>query len=90
MKLSKSHFSIQSSINLIFKNSDLCAYCYNAFYPELNSIESKRSTISMEKKDKSLIFTIESNDITAFRASVNEIISFGKIIDNTIRISENF
>jgi tRNA threonylcarbamoyladenosine modification (KEOPS) complex Pcc1 subunit len=44
----------------------------------------------MEKKDNSLIFTIESNDITSFRASVNEIISFGKVVDQTIHISENF
>lgn len=84
------HFSIKSSITLIFKNSELCSYCYNSFYPELNSIESNRSSLSMEKKDNSLIFTIESNDITAFRASVNEIVSFGKVIDQTIHISENF
>ena len=56
------HFSIKSSIVLIFKNSELCSYCYNSFYPELNSIESNRSSISMEKKDNSLTFTIESND----------------------------
>jgi len=90
MKNFKDHFSIQSTIKLLFKNSDLCSYCYNAFYPELNSIESKRSITSMEKKGKSLIFTIESNDITAFRASMDEIISFSKVIDNTIHISENF
>lgn len=90
MKKSTCNFSIQSTIKLLFKNSDLCAFCHNAFSPELNSIESKRSKILMEKKDKSLIFTIESKDITAFRASVDEIISFGKVIDNTIHISENF
>ncbi len=84
------HFSIKSSIVLIFENSELCSYCYNSFYPELNSIESNRSSISMEKKDNSLIFMIESNDITAFRASINEIISFGKVVDQTIHISENF
>ncbi|MEJ2296275.1 MAG: hypothetical protein P8Y23_16120 [Candidatus Lokiarchaeota archaeon] len=41
-------------------------------------------------KDKSLIFTVQSNDITAFRANVNEIISFGKVVDQSIYISENF
>lgn len=90
MKKSASPFSIQSTIKFLFKNPDLCAYSYNAFYPELNSIESSRSIILMERKDNSLIFTIESNDITAFRASLDEIISFGKVIDNTIQISENF
>jgi tRNA threonylcarbamoyladenosine modification (KEOPS) complex Pcc1 subunit len=90
MSHSKSVFSIQSTIKFTFKNSDLCSYCYNAFNPELNSFEFKRSNLLMEKKDNSLIFTVKSNDITAFRASVNEIISFGKVVDQSIYISENF
>lgn len=90
MNPSKSVFSIQSTIKFTFKNSDLCSYCYNAFIPELNGFGSKRSNVLMEKKDKSLLFTVQSNDITAFRASVNEIISFGKIIDQSISILENF
>ena len=90
MKITKGHFSIQSTIKLLFNKHELCSYSYNAFYPELSSIESKRSTISMEQKGNSLIFSIESKDITAFRASVNEIVSFGKIIDDTIHLSENF
>jgi tRNA threonylcarbamoyladenosine modification (KEOPS) complex Pcc1 subunit len=43
----------------------------------------------MKKEEYSLIFQINSNDITAFRASINEIISFGKVIDNTLKIVEN-
>jgi hypothetical protein len=31
---------------------------------------------------------IESNDITAFRASINEIISFGRTIDGVLKIVE--
>jgi tRNA threonylcarbamoyladenosine modification (KEOPS) complex Pcc1 subunit len=90
MKITKDHFSIQSTIKLLFNKPELCSYSFNTFYPELNSIESKRSTIAMEQKGNSLIFSIESQDITAFRASVNEIVSFGKIIDDTIHLSENF
>jgi len=44
----------------------------------------------MEKNsNNSLSFQIESQDITAFRATLNEIISFGKIIDNTLKITDN-
>ncbi len=44
----------------------------------------------MEKKNnKSLIFTIESTDITAFRASINEIISFGKALTDSLKIFQN-
>jgi tRNA threonylcarbamoyladenosine modification (KEOPS) complex Pcc1 subunit len=90
MNVSKENFKIQSTITFVFINSDLCAYCYNSFYPELNSIKSARSMIIMKKQDNLLIFSIESKDVTAFRASVDEIISFGKIIDQTMHISENF
>ncbi|MFX0181248.1 MAG: KEOPS complex subunit Pcc1, partial [Candidatus Hodarchaeota archaeon] len=78
---------IKSTIEFNFKNSHLCEISYNSFLPELNVKKSKRSKILMEKKDSSLIFKIESKDITAFRATINEIIGFGKIIDNTLRIT---
>jgi len=79
-------FTIKSTIEFNFKDSNLCEIAYNSFLPELNAKKSKRSTIIMEKKDNTLFFKIESTDITAFRASTNEIIGFGKIIENTLRI----
>jgi tRNA threonylcarbamoyladenosine modification (KEOPS) complex Pcc1 subunit len=79
-------YSIKSLIEINFKNSELCEISYNSFLPEFNNRRSLRSKIMIEKKEKSLTFQIESNDITAFRASVNDIINFGKIIDNTVRI----
>ena len=79
-------FTIKSTIEFNFKDSNSCEIAYNSFLPELNSRKSKRSIIFMEKKDTTLFFKIESTDITAFRSSVNEIIGFGKIIDNTLRI----
>ncbi|MCK4384588.1 MAG: hypothetical protein KAW66_14910, partial [Candidatus Lokiarchaeota archaeon] len=74
-------YKIISTLELQFKNSHLCDISYNSFLPEFNIQKSKRSTISLQKEEKSLVFTIESNDITAFRASINEIISFGRTID---------
>ncbi|MFW9936349.1 MAG: KEOPS complex subunit Pcc1 [Candidatus Thorarchaeota archaeon] len=81
-------YNIKSVIELNFKNSELCEISYNSFLPEFSNRRSLRSKIVIEKKEKSLTFQIESNDITAFRASVNEIINFGKIIDNTVRITD--
>ena len=82
-------YTIKSTLELKFKTSKLCDISYNSFLPEFNIVTSKRSTISMKKEEYSLIFQIDSNDITAFRASINEIISFGKVIDNTLKIVEN-
>jgi len=50
----------------------------------------RESIVLMKKKStNTLSFQIESQDITAFRATLNEIISFGKIIDNTLKITDN-
>ena len=58
--------------------------------PEFNKLQTKRSKVIMEKKnDTSLIFRIRSNDITAFRASINEIISFGKVVTNSFEIVDS-
>ena len=81
------YYTIQSIIEFNFNNTHLCEISYNSFLPELNIKRSQRSKIIMEKSNTKLIFKIESTDITAFRASVNDIIGFGKIIDNTLRIA---
>jgi tRNA threonylcarbamoyladenosine modification (KEOPS) complex Pcc1 subunit len=81
-------YKIKSTLEIQFKNSNLCDISYNSFLPEFNIQKSKRSTISLQKEEKSLVFTIESNDITAFRASINEIISFGRVIDGVLKIVE--
>ena len=81
-------YKIKSTLELQFENANLCNISYNSFLPEFNIQKSKRSTISLLKEEKSLVFQIESNDITAFRASINEIISFGRTIDGVLKIIE--
>ena len=81
-------YKIKSTLELQFENANLCNISYNSFLPEFNIQKSKRSTISLLKEEKSLVFQIESNDITAFRASINEIISFGRTIDGVLKIVE--
>ncbi len=73
-------FSIESQVVLKFSNSDLCNIAYQSFLPDFNTKVSSRSKITMDKKNSSMIFKINSVDITAFRASINEIINLGRII----------
>jgi len=83
-------FSIKSTIELQFNITQVRDISYNSFLPEFNKLQTKRSEVFMEKKnDCSIIFKINSNDITAFRASINEIISFGKVIANSLKIVDN-
>lgn len=83
------YYSINSTIELNFDNSHTRDISYNSFLPEMNQIRSKRSQIKMEKVNKSILFYVESTDITAFRASVSDIIGFGKIIEGTLKLTEN-
>lgn len=81
-----SYFSIKSTIELKFHNSQMRDISYNSFLPEFNKLQTKRSKVRIEKSNNSLKFFIECTDITAFRATVSDIIGFGKIIDNTLEL----
>jgi tRNA threonylcarbamoyladenosine modification (KEOPS) complex Pcc1 subunit len=82
-------FFIKSKIELVFSKPELSEFAYNSFFPDLNSKRSNRSVINVKMSNKSLIFYVKSRDITAFRASINEIINLGKIIEDTIEIYDS-
>ena len=80
-------FSIHAKIEFRFDSSQIRDSSFSSFLPEFKKLQTKRSQILMEKSnDNTIIFDIRSNDITAFRASINEIISFGRVITNTLKI----
>jgi tRNA threonylcarbamoyladenosine modification (KEOPS) complex Pcc1 subunit len=84
------YFTIKSTIEFKFETSQIRDISFNSFLPEFKRLKTPRSEISMEKKDNlSIFFEIRSSDITAFRASVNEITSFGKIIIDSLKIVDN-
>ena len=76
-------------VQLQFNNSQLRDMAYNSFLPEIKKLQTKRSNVTMEKRDNSLLFDIESTDITAFRASISDIISLGKIVESTFKLSNH-
>ena len=83
-------FTIKATVELKFANSKTRDISYNSFLPELEKLNTKRSKIKIEKKENLLIFHIESSDITAFRASISDIIGFGRIIENTLQLTRTF
>ncbi len=84
----KNAFSVKSTLELLFNDSQVRDFSYNSFLPEFQKLQTKRSSVQMEKKGNSLHFTIECSDITAFRATMSDIIGLGKIISNTVELSE--
>lgn len=83
-------FTIKATVELKFTNSKTRDISYNSFLPELEKLNTKRSKIKMEKKENLLIFHIESSDITAFRASISDVIGLGRIVENTLNITSGF
>jgi len=84
------YFSIKSTIEFHFANSQIRDFSFNSFLPEFERLQTKRSKISIEKKNEiGIVFKIISSDITAFRASINEIINFGRVITDSIEIVSN-
>jgi tRNA threonylcarbamoyladenosine modification (KEOPS) complex Pcc1 subunit len=82
-------FSIESRIELKFNDSETRDISYNSFIPGIEKLQTNRSIVLMEKKPSNILtFKIQSKDITAFRASINEVISLGKIIDNIVSLTE--
>ena len=81
-------FSINSFIEFKFNNYQIRDISYNSFLPELKKLQTKRSRVIMEKKEESLIFHIECSDITAFRATISDVIGFGKIINNSLELCD--
>jgi tRNA threonylcarbamoyladenosine modification (KEOPS) complex Pcc1 subunit len=83
-------FSIKSVLELQFNTPNIRNISYDSFLPEFSKLQTQRSTVSIDKKnDNKIIFKIESKDITAFRASINEIISYGKIIADSLKLIDN-
>ncbi|MCK4383350.1 MAG: hypothetical protein KAW66_08670 [Candidatus Lokiarchaeota archaeon] len=82
-----SNFTLKSTIEFQFKNSHIRTISYNSFLPDLKKLQTKRSKILIEKKDSNnVVFNVESKDITAFRATINEIISFGRIFEGVLNV----
>jgi tRNA threonylcarbamoyladenosine modification (KEOPS) complex Pcc1 subunit len=89
-KKKENFFSIESTIELNFLDAHYRDIAYSSFMPEFKKLKTNRSEIIVEKKENSISFRISSKDITAFRASINEIITFGKIADNCFYLIEKF
>ena len=85
----ENNFAIKSKIEITFKDPHLCDISYNSFSPEMKKLQTKRSKVLMEKSNNhSLIFRFECKDFTAFRATISEIVNFGRIIENTLKITD--
>ena len=82
---------IISSIKFEFNSASEAEIFYKSFIPEFQDMPMKRSkwTISNPKVDSNeIIFQIDSEDATAFRATINSLIQFANIVEKTINLTK--
>jgi tRNA threonylcarbamoyladenosine modification (KEOPS) complex Pcc1 subunit len=86
----KNSYSIESKIRFKFDNSHTRDFSFNAYSPELDMFKSDRTNVIMSKKGSRILeFKIKSKDITAFRASMNDIVGLGKVIEGVSFLRRN-
>ena len=82
---------IISSIKFEFNSAKDAEIFYRSFIPEFRDMPMKRSkwTISEPKVDSNeILFQIDSEDATAFRATINSLIQFANIVEKTINLTK--
>ena len=82
-----SNFTLKTQVGFNFTDSEIRDHSFESYLPEVEKLNTHRSKLEMKKNgDLELIFMIECADITAFRATMSDIISFGKIIEQGIQL----
>ncbi|WP_457557157.1 KEOPS complex subunit Pcc1 [Candidatus Harpocratesius sp.] len=84
---------IFTEINLVFSSFENQDIFYKSFMPEFSSLNMKRSTWSVKtlpSTEPRLIFQIQADDATAFRATLNSLIQFASIVERTLKLTEKY
>jgi KEOPS complex subunit Pcc1 len=68
--------SVESEIEIVFDNSSQAQVVFDSVYPEIVSSPSKRSSMEMILREKSIFLKIISKDSASFRASLNSSIKW--------------
>ena len=80
---------VASNLNLQFKTPEDADIFYQSFMPEFDTLPMKRSQWQISHSPESpcdILFDINSDDETAFRATINSVIQFAHVIEVTINL----
>lgn len=81
--------SVKSQIDVEFENSNQAKIIYDSILLEFNTAPDYRSSMDLTLEDNKIIITIDAEDSTSFRASVNSAIKWINLslqINNLINI----
>lgn len=81
---------LSSTVVFRFDSPEDASIFYHSFMPEFHSIPMKRSTwdiSSPEPTSNEITLQIESEDATAFRATINSVIIFAHAVEKTLNLT---
>lgn len=90
-QISRNAVKVNAEVRFEFETTEMLDIFFASFYPELDSLPTKRTKFTISKIEPpkpTALFHIESEDLTAFRATINHFILFASIIEKTIKLIE--
>jgi KEOPS complex subunit Pcc1 len=81
--------SVKGKIIINFDTEKELNIIYKAILPEIKTSPDYRSKANIKIENQTLIITINSEDMTSFRASTNSIIKWIKLSHNIIQLTND-
>ena len=78
----------KASIRLKFNDSKQLSTILNAIKPETQTMQTTRASVKLEKDDNYLLLSVEAEDTTALRATLNAYLRWIQSTLNVIEVVE--
>ena len=81
---------ITTEISFNFNTPEDAKIFYSSFMPEFHDMPQKRSIWHVSpliKESSEIKFKIQSEDATAFRATINSLIQFAHVVEKTLNLT---
>jgi tRNA threonylcarbamoyladenosine modification (KEOPS) complex Pcc1 subunit len=89
MKTSDFNCMVEANIKVNMKSKENAGIFLKSFTPEIKSIPMKRSSLEFLSNENIIEFRIEASDINAMRASMNSILNFVNVVNESLNFIEN-
>lgn len=89
MTTSDFKFIVEAKIKVNMNSKENAGIFLKSFTPEIDSIPMKRSSLEFSKNENFIEFYIKASDINAMRASMNSILNFVNVVNESLNFIEN-
>ena len=89
METSDFKWIVEAKITVNMKTKENAGIFLKSFTPEIESIPMKRSSLKFLNNENFIEFSIKALDINAMRASMNSILNFVNVVNESLKFIEN-